>query len=247
MGKPMDHLELGGQTLELVRVEPGTFVMGSPNEFFSEAPPHLVTLGRAFRLGKFPVTQRQWRGLMGDNPSRFPASGDHPVENVSWLDAARFCERLSERCGRRVRLPSEAEWEYACRAGTKTEYFFADGGPFADETSVPPGLRRLLGEYAWFHENSAGTTRPVGQKRPNPWGLHDLVGNVWEWCADHWHDGYDGAPADGAPWPGARRPLRVLRGGAWDMNAFRCRSTYRSWDAEDLATDRFGLRVCVET
>ncbi len=102
--------------------------------------------------------------------------------------------------------------------------------------------------YAWFDENSRDTTHAVGLRQPNPFGLHDIVGNVWEWCADFWNAGYAGAPDDGAPWLQQRkpRPLRCLRGGAWDMNAFRCRSSYRSWDWESQATSRFGLRVCAE-
>ena len=170
------------------------------------------------------------------------------MESVSWEEAQDFCQRLTAATGRLVRLPSEAEWEYACRAGTVTEYFFADGGPFADDAGIPAALQIELADYAWFELNSEDTTHPVGQKRPNPWGLHDMIGSVWEWCADAWSDSYAGIPTTGAPRraAGSGDDLRVLRGGAWNMPAFRCRSTYRSWDWKHLATDRFGLRVVVE-
>jgi formylglycine-generating enzyme required for sulfatase activity len=207
-----------------------------------------VTIERAFDLGRSPVTQRQWESLSGGNPSHFGLSGDHPVDSVSWPDAVLFCQRASERSGRCVRLPSEAEWEYACRAGSRDEFFFCDEGPFCDENAIPHEVRVQLHEFAWFDENSLETTHAVGTKRANLWGLHDMIGNVWEWCQDHWHADYRGAPANGNPWldgPEAK-PRRCLRGGAWDMNAFRCRSCYRSWDWETLATDRFGLRICVE-
>jgi formylglycine-generating enzyme required for sulfatase activity len=131
---------------------------------------------------------------------------------------------------------------------TQTEFFFGPWGPFLDETEVPDAVREALCNYAWFDLNSESRTWPVGRKLPNGWGLHDVVGNVWEWCADVWHDSYKGAPDDGRPWldDAARRPRRILRGGAWDMNAFRCRSTYRSFDHLNFATSRFGFRVAVD-
>jgi len=170
------------------------------------------------------------------------------VEGVSWEDAAAFCRRLSSLSGRTCRLPSEAEWEYACRAGSAGDFFFDPRGPFADDGEVPEDLKRALAGYAWFDRNSGGSTQPVGRLRPNPWGLHDLDGNVWEWCADVWHDGYAGAPDDGSAWAeGAQRqPRRCLRGGAWDRNAFRCRSPYRSRDGKDLATSRLGVRIAAD-
>ncbi len=233
--------------IELVPIPAGDFIMGSGNEMYSEAPEHPVRFRAGFLLGRFPITQAQWTAVMGDNPSALGAEPDLPVDTVSFDHASEFCERLAGRTRCRVRLPSEAEWEYACRAGTTAEFFFGSWGPFLDDSEVPADVRRALGDFAWFEENSDGT-RPVGCKRPNPWGLHDMLGNVWEWCADVWHADYAGAPDDGRPWlDGAdHQPRRCLRGGAWDMNAFRCRSPYRSYDHHDLATNRFGFRVAVD-
>src|SRR5262245_7900320 len=120
----MTFLDLGGTLIELVPIPPGTFLMGSPNVLFSEAPPHEVTIAHACALGKFPVTQRQWQFVTGTHPAHFRISPEHPVDSVSWTDATHFCDVLSRRCGLVVRLPSEAEWEYACRAGTDGEFFF---------------------------------------------------------------------------------------------------------------------------
>jgi formylglycine-generating enzyme required for sulfatase activity len=233
--------------VELIPVLPGEFLMGSDNEFFSEAPAHRVKIASGFLLGKYPITQSEWLAVMGNNPSAFPDSLDRPVDSVNWQQAAEFCRRLSGQAGQCVRLPSEAEWEYACRAGTSSEFFFGSWGPILDDSEIPAEAKQLLGEHAWFDLNSADSTRPVGLKRPNPWGLHDMMGNVWEWCADTWHNDYVGAPNDGTPWRDGdeQQPRRCLRGGAWDMNAFRCRSSYRSYDHREMATNRFGFRVAV--
>ena len=233
--------------IEVTPVPAGSVQIGSDNEVFSEAPRHPVTISSAFFMGTFPVTQMQWDCVMADNPSAFRAP-DHPVDSVSWDHAISFCRRVSEKSGRNVRLPSEAEWEYACRAGTPSEFFFGAWGPFRDDSEVPPDLQRLLCCYSWFDLNSNDQTRAVGMKKPNPWGLHDMLGNVWEWCADVWHSNYLGAPTDGSAWISGEdtQPRRCLRGGAWDMNAFRCRSCYRSFDHRDLGTDRFGFRVVVD-
>jgi len=237
-----------GVILELVSVSRGDFMMGSTNEFFSEAPVHAVGLRSGFLLGKYPVTQAQWQIVMGGNPAAFRESPDHPVENVRWDEAVEFARRLSARSDHRFRLPSEAEWEYACRAGTGSEFFFGPWGPFRDDSEIPREARDALSDNAWFDLNSGNRTHAVGLKRPNPWGLHDMLGNVWEWCEDVWHDGYSSAPRDGRPWLDGeeRQPRRCLRGGAWDMNAFRCRSSYRSFDHRNLTTNRFGLRVAAD-
>jgi formylglycine-generating enzyme required for sulfatase activity len=222
--------------------------MGSNNQFFSEAPAHVVSFLRGFFLAKYPITQAQWLAVMGGNPSGFRDTPELPVDNVSWEQAVEFSLRLCDASGHHVRLPSEAEWEYACRAGTSTEFNFGLWGPFADDSEVPWEARHLLCEHAWFDLNSDDRTQPVGLKAPNAWGLYDMLGNVWEWCADVWHDSYVGAPADGSPWVDGqiRQARRCLRGGAWDMNAFRCRSSYRSHDHKELATNRFGFRVAVD-
>ena len=133
-------------------------------------------------MGKYPVTQKQWKKVMGNNPSNFKGE-DRPVESVSWEDVQEFVKKLNEKEGTdKYRLPSEAEWEYACRAGTQTRYSFGD-----DESK--------LNEYAWYDKNSGSETHPVGQKKPNSWDLYDMHGNVWEWVQDRWHDKYKGAPS----------------------------------------------------
>jgi eukaryotic-like serine/threonine-protein kinase len=244
----MRIIAAGGIAVDLVLIPSGEFQMGSQNDFFSEDPIHMVSFRSGFLLGKCPVTQEQWQAVMGYNPSAFRDSPNHPVDSISCDQAAEFCRRLSGLAGKRARLPSEAEWEYACRAGTTGEFFFGHWGPFWDDSEVPWEVRQALCDYAWFDLNSGGCSKPVGLKLPNPWGLHDMLGNVWEWCADVWHDDYVGAPQDGGPWLEGeeRQPRRCLRGGAWDMNAFRCRSSYRSYDHKDLATNRFGFRIVVE-
>jgi formylglycine-generating enzyme required for sulfatase activity len=234
--------------MKFVRIEPGEFVMGSPRSDFlasaPEKPQHRVQLSKALYLGIHEVTHGQYREVMGTTPSYFKESDDLPVERVSWLDAVKFCNRLSRRDGRtpyyrlvgaRVmiaggngfRLPSEAEWEYACRAGSSKLY------PFGDDAGA-------LGEYAWYGENS---TNPVGQKRPNAWGLHDMLGNVWEWCAD-WYDEkyYTSSPVDDPP--GAPRALlRVIRGGGWNSFAGRCRPADRNGDPPEYRSYDLGFRV----
>jgi formylglycine-generating enzyme required for sulfatase activity len=195
-----------GVTLELLRVSAGDFMMGTNsmlNDWFEHARPvHSVTIERDFYLGKYEVTQSQWETVMGNNPSNSATSGDQPVEQVSWAEAVEFCERVSDLTGQEVRLPSEAEWEYACRAGTTTDYSFGNSSS-------------ALGEYAWYEANSEFTTHPVGEKLPNPWGLHDLHGNVWEWCQDVWHEDYSGAPTDGTAWTtDGDSARRIIRGGS---------------------------------
>jgi eukaryotic-like serine/threonine-protein kinase len=242
------RIDIAGTVVEFVAVPPGDFVMGSANDLFAEAPAHAVRLRSGFLLGKCPVTRAQWHAVMGDDPSAFRDSPDLPVECVTWDRAVEFCRRLSERIGARVRLPSEAEWECACRAGTTSDFFFDAAGPFLDDTEVPQKVQRTLRDHAWFDGNSSDRTHPVGAKRPNPWGLHDMIGNVWAWCADVWHGDYIGAPEDGSPWLDGQdqQPRRCVRGGAWDMNAFRCRSPYRSFDHGAAATSRLGFRVAMD-
>ena len=227
----------------LVRIEPGSSQMGTTKEqidqllrlfpdskrewFDDEQPQHPVKITRPFFLGTHPVTQCQYKAIMGSTPSRFKGSDDRPVENVSWLDAVSFCNKLSEKDkrtpfyrikgtdladmgGNGYRLPSEAEWEYACRAGSATLF------PFGDDAGK-------LGEHAWYSSNSELMTHEVGQKLPNAWGLYDLLGNVWEWCAD-WYDENYYASSPAADPPGASGvSARVFRGGSWNFDARFCR------------------------
>ena len=236
--------------LEMVEIPAGSFMMGSPETdtdgYSYERPQHQVNVP-AFMMGKYPITQAQWRLVaalpkvktnLKPDPSSFK-SDDRPVERVSWLEAIEFCRRLSNHTGREYRLPSEAEWEYACRAGTTTAYSFGNN---ADE----------LGTYAWYNENSESQTHPVGQKQPNAFGLYDMHGNVREWCADDWYDSYKGAPKDSQIWIEdtknyeALETLKLLRGGSWFSSARNCRSAYRGLNLARIQGYVIGFRVvCV--
>ncbi|MFN9315494.1 MAG: SUMF1/EgtB/PvdO family nonheme iron enzyme, partial [Microcystis sp.] len=208
-----------GVTLEMVGLPAGQFLMGSPDSDpdarDNEKPQHQVKVN-SFAIGKYPVTQAQYQAVMGTNPSRFQNNPQNPVEDVSWNDAQAFCQKLSQITGKTYRLPTEAEWEYACRAGTTTRFYFGDDA-------------NQLGDYAWYKGNSQQTTHPVGQKKPNAWGLYDMSGNVWEWCEDNWHDNYIGAPRDGSAWIKNGNDNRSpLRGGSWGSNPYNCRSAIRN-------------------
>jgi formylglycine-generating enzyme required for sulfatase activity len=227
-----DTAVFGG--IEFVWCPPGTFWMGSrEDEVFEttlDETAHQVTLTRGFWIGKYPVTQRQWLRVMGGNPSEFLSAGlEAPVDSVSWEDADLFCDacRILEEV--QFRLPTEAEWEYACRAGSTGTWCFGD-----DEAE--------LGEYAWFGENSDDRTHPVGRKKPNAWGIHDMHGNTWEWCAD-WYNPYPkGAVTDPSGGEPVHRnnygggliaemygsgPIKVYRGGFFGSKAENCRSAAR--------------------
>ena len=236
--------------LEMVEIPAGIFMMGAlkaeKDSNHDERPQHKVSVP-SFMMGKYPITQEQWRVVAGlpqinqelnPDPSNFKGE-DRPVESVSWLDTLEFCRRLSVHTKREYRLPSEAEWEYACRAGTTTVYSFGDN---ADE----------LGEYAWYTENSESQTHPVGQKKPNAFGLYDMHGNVREWCADDWYDSYKGASKDGSVWINDNKNYedpetrKLLRGGSWFSCAGNCRSAYRLNFNARFRSDAFGFRVvCV--
>ena len=213
----------------LVTIPAGSFMMGSTDNQYGYAqyttPVHQVTL-QAFDIGKYEVTQAQYQAVMGVNPSYFqgtsyPNTGNNPVEQVSWYDARAFCTALSALTGRTFTLPSEAQWEYACRAGTTTLYSYGDSDA-------------LLGDYAWWWANSDGTggpygTHPVGTKLSNNWGLYDMMGNVWEWCLDSWHNNYTGAPTDGSAWEPETGSYRLIRGGGWHNDIpWAFRSAYRN-------------------
>jgi formylglycine-generating enzyme required for sulfatase activity len=222
-------IDLGdGVKMEFVLIPDGSFMMGSDKT--NGKPVHRVTITKPFYLGKFEVTQEQWEKVMGGNPSKFKGA-KNPVEQVSWEDCQKFLEALKERVsGQTFRLPTEAEWEYACRARSKTDYSYGDS---------PDKLR----DYAWFNDNSEKQTHPVGQKKPNPWGLYDMHGNVWEWCQD-WHGEYAGKSATDPTGP-ATGSARVLRGGSWYGNAANSRSASRF--NRDPATRHcdYGFRVVV--
>jgi len=255
--------------LEMVPIPAGEFLMGSPDDeparLSYEGPQHWVRLA-PFSLARTPITQAQWRQVANWQPApgdppwerqldpdpsfskgefpgiRRPEQDRRPVERVSWFDAQEFCRRLSRRTGRTYTLPSESQWEYACRAGTTTPYAFG--------TTLSQRQANVA---------SSGTTE-VGSFPANAWGLHDMHGNVWEWCLDHWHRGYVGAPADGSAWlstteqqnPASTKPVknviddsepRLLRGGSWYSLPRYCRSAYRNHDRPDFASSFVGFRV----
>lgn len=217
---------------------PARYTMGSENGPPSTRPAHRVTIAHRFEIARYEVPQNLWQAVMQQNPSRWKGARNS-VEMLSYDDALDFCRRATELMRREklitaeelIRLPSEAEWEYAARAGTTTEYSFGDE---ADK----------LGEYGWHHGNAAGNDPPVGAKKPNAWKLYDVHGYLWEWCADRWHDDYRGAPTDGSPWIEGDDPRRVLRGGSWKEAADRLTSTFRRAAQADLRDDAVGLR-CV--
>jgi len=216
----------------MVGLPAGQFLMGSlsgdPNAQSHEKPQHQVKVN-SFAIGKYPVTQAQYQAVMGTNRSHFSNNPQNPVEKVSWDDAQAFCQKLSQITGKTYRLPTEAEWEYACRAGTTTRFYFGDDA-------------NQLGDYAWYIGNSQKTTHPVGQKKPNAWGLYDMSGNVWEWCEDNWHNNYIGAPKDGSAWLTNDNHSQILRGGSWYFNPYYCRSASRDFNYRRGSSD-FGFRV----
>jgi len=214
--------------MKLVLIPKGTFMMGSPESEQGRQKnedQHEVTISKDYYLGVHEVTQAQYETVMGKNPSHFQGAivgnenADLPVENVSWDDTVEFCKRLSDlpeekKAGREYRLPTEAEWEYACRAGSKTAYAFDDE-------------EGLLPEYGWFKRNSSDRTHTVGLLEPNAWGLYDMHGNVWEFCSDRYGDYPKGAVSDPSGPSGPKEAYRVYRGGSWGNVAARCRSAYR--------------------
>jgi formylglycine-generating enzyme required for sulfatase activity len=214
--------------IEMVEIPGGTFLMGSrevdEHSFCDEYPQHEVAVS-AFAMGKYPVNQAQYEAVMGHNPSRFRGR-NRPVENVSWNEAVEFCQKLSQQSGKDYRLPSEAEWEYACRAGTTTPYYF--GESLAKNQANFEGYRPTL----------------VGCYAPNDFGLYDMHGNVWEWCLDHCHYNYQGAPTDGSAWTTeGNSNLRLLRGGSWYSSWWDCRSACRLRYGTDFQSCLIGFRV----
>jgi len=265
-----------GINLEIVSIAPGTFWMGSPpteeGREANEGPQHQVTID-SFWLGKYPITQAQWQAVaalpkversLNPDPANFKGA-DLPVEQVTWYDAIEFCARLSRKTGREYRLPSEAEWEYACRAIASTKFDLSQAialkydedreiskaqatHPFHFGDTILPEVANYDGNYS-YRSGARGSyrqqTTPVGSFLvANAFGLFDLHGNVWEWCADSWHPNYKGAPNDGSVWESdGDVNHRLLRGGAWYCIPKLCRSAQRHWDRADNGGSGIGFRV----
>ncbi len=242
----------GDAKLDMILITGGYFSMGTSTEDIElvlrletwfkrwdvekwlrpEMPQHRVYVP-TFAISKTPITQEQWQAVMETNPSQF-SNPLRPVENISWWDAVEFCDRLEKLTGKAYRLPTEAEWEYACRAGTQTLYSFGN-------------RKQLLLNHAWYTWNAKNKTQPVGQKKPNAWGLHDMHGLVWEWCADTWHENYSGAIADGGAWISGGYPNKhVVRGGSWYSLADDCRCAYRFCFDANFRYPSIGLRVIIQ-
>ena len=226
--------------MKMVLVHAGSFTMGSTIRVIRvpgldhDDPKHEVTISKSYYLGVFEVTQDEYEKVMGENLSKFRGKMN-PVDNVNWADAVTFCRKLSDlpeekTAGREYRLPTEAEWEYACRAGSTTEYCFGDA---ADE----------LEEYAWYSKDQLGRTHAVGLKKPNRWGLYDMHGNLCEWCQDFYEPYTPGAETD--PQGPGRGSNRVVRNGCWRERDANCRSAYRSPGGPGVRTDIVGFRVAL--
>ena len=237
--REMLTLDLGnGITMKLVQIPAGKFMMGSPesekDRYSNEGPQHEVTISKPFFMGVFEVTQQQYERIMGRNPSFFKGA-QNPVEFVSWEDAVDFCKKVSQKTGKTVHLPTEAEWEYACRAGTKTRFCYGDDASYSK-----------LADYAWYGNNSYGQTHPVGQKRPNDWGLYDMHGNVLEWCADWYGADYYASAKNADPQGPPSGTNRVQRGGGWFNTPGGCSSAGRRWGSPEFLSSDFGFRAAVD-
>ena len=240
--------DLGGTPLEMVWIPAGDFLMGSPPSEGGgdEKPQHRVMFAEGFLMGRYPVTQAQWKWVAGlksvdqeltANPSHFKGS-NRPVEQVSWDDAQEFCRRLSQQRSQEFRLPSEAQWEYACRAGTTA--------PFAFGETLTMDLANYDSTYTYGNGPKGEYRRKtvdVGQFPANCWGLHDMHGNVWEWCGDTWRENYEGAPIDGNPWVDSKLTSSLVRGGSWLRNPWSCRSAFRGNFRRDGRDGTVGFRV----
>jgi formylglycine-generating enzyme required for sulfatase activity len=257
--EPLDT-EIG---LEMILVMGGSFNMGSPkdelDQLESETPQPLVTVPTFF-MGRYPITQAQWKSVVDwrtkfnvnlePNPSHFNSNPNHPVETVSWIEAEEFCNRLAQKTGRSYRLPTEAEWEYACRAGTTTPFHFGEtiSTDLANYrgTDLEIDRKTYSGSYGRGPKGTyIETTTPVGSVGyPNAFGLWDMHGNAWEWCQDNWHSNYKGAPIDGSAWlTGNENDTHVVRGGSWYDNPWACRSAARNYGTPDYRSSIVGFRL----
>lgn len=239
------NIDLGNNlAIAMASIPEGSFIMGSPateegrNE--DENPQHEVKLN-SFLMSKYLITQEQYLAIMKENPASFQGK-NNPVENVDWYNAQDFCQKLSDLTQFKFRLPSEAEWEYACRAGKTT--------PFSYGETLTTDLANYKGLFNYGKGNAGiyrGATTKVGTFPPNAFGLYDLHGNLWEWCADCWHENYYNAPTNNKPWedynPDDDELPRVLRGGSWDDTSYYCRSAVRIWTSPSLKGKLIGFRV----
>lgn len=231
----------------LVPIKGGSFSMGG-DKLDNEKPIHQVTVPD-FQLCKYPVTQAQWKQIMGNNPSHFKGD-DLPVESVSWDEVQEFLKKLNEKTGKKYRLPSEAEWEYAARGGQFSIGFEYAGSNDLNEVGwywENSGDKPLSGDWNWDKITANnGKTHPVGQKKTNELGLYDLSGNVWEWCEDDWHNSYKLAPNDGSAWAdNPRGPFRVIRGGSWYGGSRDCRAAFRNFLGPDYRVNGVGFRLAL--
>jgi formylglycine-generating enzyme required for sulfatase activity len=236
---PTDDLSLtipgtGKAQLKMRLIPAGSFLMGSPggetDSYDDEAPQHQVTISKSFYMGIYEVTQVQWAAVMGTRPSGFGYIADNPVEQVSWDDCQKFIQKLNTMGLGTFRLPTEAEWEYACRAGSTTRF------PWGEDPSY-----NLIGQYAWYSSNSSSKTQTVGLQKPNAWGLFDMNGNVYEWCSD-WYASY-GAEKQTDPKGPTTGSGRVIRGGGWSIYPQYCRSANRDDDSPSSKFDNLGFRL----
>lgn len=231
-------IKVNNMKFRMMPVPGGTFTMGctrpgsAKHNYEAEFPTHKVTVD-TFYMGKFEVTQRLWKEVMGDNPSRWTYNDSLPVEQVSWNDVQMFIARLSQMTGYRFRLPTEAEWEYAARGGNRSKGY------------VFPGVDGDPGSVAWYGMNSGNITHPVGRKKPNELGLHDMAGNVWEWCSD-WYGEYSAEPQLNPRGP-KRGDSRILRGGSLNSPSWGCTVSDRSWYQPDYGYGFHGFRLVLDS
>ena len=233
-GMALEPSVINSLGMEFVLVPAGTFVMGAEkkeavNVGADEGPTHTVTISKPYYLGKFEVTQEQWEAIMGENPSSHKGK-NLPVDTISWDNIYLFIRKLNQKEGQKYRLPTEAEWEYAARAGGTGLYSFGDNA-------------KELGQYGWFKDNSGGKPHPVGQRKPNAFGLYDMHGNVWEWVHDWYKDTYYTESPENDPKGPEKGLYRAERGGSWDSSANALRPTVRISNPQDTQCPFSGFRL----